>query len=115
MDLGIIREEFLIKYCILLVNSVCGNVDAALLWIILLTKYLVNECNLNRSKTRSCIFFRKYEKGKSELVMSVHVDDVFMAGGPEILKFIKENIKEKFNISESGKVKNFLRVYYEWG
>ena len=47
--------------------------------------------------------------------MSVHVNDVFMAGKPETLKVIKENIKEKFNISDSGKVKNFLGVYYRWG
>ena len=85
-----------------------GNVDAELLWIRLLGKYLVNECNLKRSKADSCIFFRKYEKGKLELVISVHVDDVFMAGKPEALKVIKEKIKKKFNISESGNVKKFL-------
>ena len=33
-----------------------------------------------------------------------------MAGKPETL-----NIKEKFNISESGKVKKFLGIYYKWG
>ena len=45
--------------------------------------------------------------------MSVHVDDVFMAYWTETLKNNKEIIKEKFNISESGKVKRFLKVYYE--
>ena len=43
--------------------------------------------------------------------MSFRVDNVFMAGKPETLKDIKENIKEKFNISESGKVKEFFGVY----
>ena len=33
----------------------------------------------------------------------------------ETLNNIKENIKEKFNISESGKVNNFLGFYYELG
>ena len=47
--------------------------------------------------------------------MSVHVDDVIMASKPETLKVIKENIKDKFNISESRKVKKFLRFYYKWG
>ena len=47
--------------------------------------------------------------------MSVHADNVFMAGRPETLKDIKYNIKDKFNISESGKVKKFLGVHYEWG
>ena len=46
--------------------------------------------------------------------MSFRVDNVFMAGKPETLKDIKENIKEKFNISESGKVKEFFGVYQKW-
>ena len=46
--------------------------------------------------------------------MSVHLDDVFVAGSPETLESIKELIKLKFNIQESGKVKKFIGVYYEW-
>ena len=38
-----------------------------------------------------------------------------MTGNPDTLNNTKENIMEKFNISESGKVKNFLGVYYERG
>ena len=100
LDLGIISKEFLREYCILLGKLMYGNVDAVILWLILLAKYLVkkNECNLRMSKAESCILFRKYEKNNLELVMSVHVDDIFMAGKTETLKVIKENIKEKFNI-----------------
>ena len=42
VDLGIITKEFLGGYCILLLKSMYGNVDAALLWIILLANYLFN-------------------------------------------------------------------------
>ena len=101
VDLGIISEEFLREYFILIRKLMYRNVDAALLWLRLLAKYLVKKCNLKRSKDNSFIFFRKYEKGKLELVMSVHVDDAFMDGNPEKLKSIEENIKEKFNILES--------------
>ena len=55
------------------------NVDAELLWLRLLDKYLVNKYDLKRSKSDLYIYIWKYEKGKLELVMSVHVDDVFMA------------------------------------
>ena len=48
-------------------------------------------------------------------MVPVYVDDVFMAGNLEILKVIKETIKEKFNISGSGYVKEFLGVYYDQG
>ena len=62
-DLGIITKEFLEEYCILLGKLMYGNVDAAILWLRLLDKYLVNKCNLKSREAESCIFFRKYEKG----------------------------------------------------
>ena len=89
VDLGIISEEFLREYFILLGKLMYVNVDVAILWLRLLAKYLVNEWNLNRSKADSWILFQKYERGKLELVMSVHVDDVFVAGKSETLIFIK--------------------------
>ena len=89
VGLGIISKEIMREYCILLGNLVYGNFDAALLWPRLLAEYLVNECKLKRINADSCIFFRKYEKGKLEIVMSVHVYDVFMAVSMEILKDIK--------------------------
>ena len=91
------------------------NVYAEILWLILLDKYLVNECNLKMSRTYSSIFFKKDYKGRLELVMLVDLDYVFIAGKLETWKKAKEKIKENFNISEFGKVKKFLGVYYEWG
>ena len=79
VDLGITTKEFLEEYCILLGKLIYGNVDAALLWLIMLSKYLVNECNIKRRNADSCILFRKYEKGKSKIVMLVHVDNVLIS------------------------------------
>ena len=45
--------------------------------------------------------------------MSFHLEDVSVAGKPETSNNIKEKIKENLNISDSGKVKKFLGVYYE--
>ena len=42
VDLGIISEEFLREYCILLGKSMYVNVDAELLWLRLLANYLFN-------------------------------------------------------------------------
>ena len=114
LDLGIITTYFLEEYWIFLGKTMNVNVDVALSWLIVFAKYLVNKCNPEKSKSESYIFFRKYEKGKLELVMSVNVDNIFMADKPETLKDIKEKTKEKFNVPESGKARNFLRVYYKW-
>ena len=58
------------------------NVYADLLWLRLLYKHLINEWNMKRSKVDSIIFYKKDDGWKLELVMSLHVDDIFMAGKP---------------------------------
>ena len=47
-------------------------------------------------------------------MISVHVDNVLIAGKPVTLKNTKEKIKENFNIQESRNVRKFLGFYYEW-
>ena len=112
-ELGIMTKEFLEEYCILIEKSMYGNVDADLLWLRLLAKYLINECNPKIGKTDSFIFYKKDDIGRLELVMSVHVDDVFMAGNRETLEKIKDNIKPNSNIQDSKKVNKLLRVYHD--
>ena len=46
-----------------------------------------------KEQVRSCILFKKYDKGKLKLVMLVCVDDLFMDGKTDTLKNIKEKIK----------------------
>ena len=88
----------------------CGNVDAALLWLRLLDKYSTKECDMTKIQSEFCIFYRKYDGVKLDIVMSVYIDDVFMSGIPETPEKIKEMIKLKFSIKESEKVKKFLGV-----
>ena len=51
--LGIISEDFLREYCILLGKLMYVNVDAALLWLRVLAEYLVNEYNIKMIKADS--------------------------------------------------------------
>ena len=62
-----------------------GNVDSALLWLILLDKYEIMQCHITISQTDSGIIYNKYGELKLELVMSICVDDVFMTGRPKTL------------------------------
>ena len=66
-----------------------GNLDAALLWLKMIAKYLINECKLKIIKSNSFIFYHKYDDGELELMMSVHVDDVFVSGKWDTLEKIK--------------------------
>ena len=107
--------EFLEEYCILLVKSMYGNMYNDLLWLILLTKCLIQECDMKRIQADFCIFYNNDDGGKLDLVMYVHVENVFMAARSETLEKNKYMIKLKFNIQYSGIVKRFLGLYYEWG
>ena len=91
------------------------HVDTDLLWLRLLAKYLIHEYNLKRSKADSCIFDKKDNKGKLELMIPVHVNNVIISGNPETLKNSQGKIKLKLNIQESEKAKKFLGAYYELG
>ena len=46
-------------------------------------------------------------------MMSVHVDDIFMAVSSNILEDMKEIIKLSFNVQEFRKVRKFLGVFYK--
>ena len=92
-----------------------GNVDAALLWLIILDKYLIKECNMTRIQAEYLILYNKDDGGKLDVVMSINVDCILMTGRLETLENIKEMIKLKFNIEYYWKVKRFLGVYCKWG
>ena len=62
--------------------------NAYLLWLRLMDKYLINKYNMKITKAYSFIFYNKDDDGKLELVMSVHVDYFFMAGRPDTLEKI---------------------------
>ena len=67
---------------------------------------------MTKSNTYYLVFYKKYDNNKLEIVMSVHVDDVFMAGSLETMEKIKEMINLNLNIQKFSKVKKLLGVYY---
>ena len=58
VEICIIIKDFLEEYCNLIEKVLCDNVDAALLWLILLAKYLFNLCNLKKVSLTHEIFIR---------------------------------------------------------
>ena len=45
----------------------------------LLYKYSMNKYDTARNQAESYIFYRKYDRGKLDLMMSVNLDDLFMS------------------------------------
>ena len=90
-----------------------AKVDVAILLLYLLSKYLIKICFLTKIHSELCILYKKHNRRKLELMMSIYIDEMFMAGKLENLEKRKELLKLKFNIQESGNVNFFLGVYYE--
>mmetsp|Transcript_30347 Transcript_30347/g.93930 ORF Transcript_30347/g.93930 Transcript_30347/m.93930 type:complete len:240 (+) Transcript_30347:2104-2823(+) len=54
-------------------------------------------------------FYYKHENGKFLLVLS-EVDDLVYTGDKELVQQFEDDLKSKWNISESGKLKSFLGI-----
>ena len=116
VDLGFMTQEEADTTCAMLNKAMYGQVDAALLWLRTFGDYLETKCGMKQSKVDPCIFYKKDEKtGELLLILSIHVDDVIVAGMAEHLEDLKVKIKERFNITDLGQLKKHLGVNYEWG
>ena len=81
VEIGFVDEQTVQEYCILLVNSMYGTVDAAILWMKDIGKYL-KKIGMTESKADPCIFYL-HQEGKLVLVVAVNVNDTLLAGADE--------------------------------
>ena len=64
----------------------------------MLAKYVINKCSMTRIQEDSCIFYKKDDEEKLDIVVDVHIDNVFMLQKLETLEKLNELIKLKFSI-----------------
>ena len=115
LELGFITQEEHNGYCIKLEKSMYGNVDAALKYFKVYSKYLREEMKMIQSETDPCIFFIKNEQSETELIAAIYVDDTMLVGTNEKIEWFKRSINRRFNYSDLGKLKKHLGIWYEWG
>ena len=113
VELGFITQEEADQYAIELQNSMYGNVDAALKFFDLFTKYLVNECGMTQSKCDPCLLFMTKEN-ELILIMTITVDDCAISGKDSDIEDLMEKIEKRFKITKEGIIKKHLGAYYEW-
>ena len=116
-ELGFISKEQKDKECIKLVRSMYGNVDAALRW----QKCFVQTCiepkgdiQCEQSKVDPCLLIRRDKEGKVKLLVVCYVDDVLLSGTEKEIKLFKTQFKKKYNITDLGKMKKHLGMWYDW-
>jgi len=92
-ELGFLTKEQLEKKCNMLLNSMYGNVDAALRWIRLKTKFLISDkVGMNQSQTDPC----------------VTVDDCAVGGTRKAIEELLVKVESEFNITRGGRLKKHL-------
>ena len=103
------------RKCIKFVRSMYGNVDAALRRQKAFIKLCTNdESKCIQSKTDPCMLYKRNQKGKICLMIAVYVDDVLMVRESENIKIFKEQFRKRYKITDLGKLKKYLGVWYKW-
>jgi hypothetical protein len=69
-----------------------------------------------QSKVDPCLFYKKDpNNGKVILLIITFVDGNACVGTKEEIEWLKKKVREKFNITDLGKLKKFRGIWYDWG
>ena len=91
-----------------------GTVDAPLRFFKTLSKYLIDKIGLTQCLSEPCLFFKKDKEGKLLLIVVTFVDDILIAGTRKHVDQFKEDIQQRFKISDLGPLKKHLGIWYKW-
>ena len=117
---GLVEEGFLPKeeaeeHCIQLMNSMYGNVDAALRRILEKTENLTSkEIRMIQSRSDPCVFYKRDQHGEPALIVTMTVDDCAVGGTIESIDWLLNKIEQKFTITQGGQIRKHLGVDYTW-
>jgi hypothetical protein len=114
VELGFITEEERKEFCINLTRPMYGGVDVPRLFMKTLFRYLTQVMKMIQSLVDPCLYYWKNAEGEVMLMAVVHVDDVLLAGKKETIEKFKSELKKRFNISDLGRLKKHLGVWYDW-
>ena len=113
--LGFVTKEQQEKFCISLMQSMYGNVDAALRFFIIFVQCLQNkDIGMTQSQADPCVMYMKDDKGMPQVVAAVTVDDCLLGGKPEDVTCLMEKVKKYFKISIDNNMERHLGVDYKF-
>ena len=112
--LGFLTKEEADQHYIELLNSMYGNVDAALKFHIDFAEFLQEECNMTQSLCDPCLFYKLNQKDELVLIATLIVDDCAISGTNEDIEKLMDQVSSRFSITREGMIKKHLGAYYEW-
>jgi hypothetical protein len=113
-ELGFISTKEAAQNCIELKKSMYGNVDSALRFYRTYAQHLINEMHMVRSLTDPCVFYKRDSGGRTLVIAACHVDDTIISGTPDEIEKFKEGVKKRFGITELGRLRKHLGIWYSW-
>jgi hypothetical protein len=113
LELGFITEEEFDEYCIQLLKSMYGNVDAALKFFKTYKEHVTKVILLNQSRADPCVFIKKDDQGRVVLLATVFVDDTVLLGIRTEIDRYKTEITKRFGYTDLGKLTKHLGVWYD--
>ena len=115
VECGFMTEEQRKELAILLKNSMYGNVDAAVKFFKVLTRWMVDKMGMTQSLADPCVFYKLDEEKKLKIYVSVTVDDCAVTGLSKDIEEFMKGLEGRFKITRGGILKKHLGVSYEWG
>jgi len=100
---------------ILLQKSQYGEVDAAQRCMDKFVEIDTRKggCELKRSVVDPCVFYKRDSEDELAVLLTIHVDDGYIAGRPEEVRKTLDWIKQEVEILEIGRIDTHLAVNYE--
>ena len=90
-----------------------GNVDAG--WQKAFIKLCTDdEIGCVQSQVDPCMLYKRDETGKLQLIVAVYADNVLISGKEKEIHKFKTTLKPKYKITDLGKLKRRLGIWYEW-
>jgi hypothetical protein len=114
LELGFATQEDLDEYCLRLLKSMYGNVDAALRFFKTYSAHIMGPAmGMKQSLADPCVFYIRNAAGQTILVAVCFVDDTLLVGTKEWVEWFKAGIKKRFGYTDLGKLKKHLGIWYE--
>jgi hypothetical protein len=112
-EMGFVSGEDKIEFCIQLLKSMYGNVDAAIRFFKTFKMHLIERMGMTQSLADPCVFYKKNKEGRTILIAICFVDDTLLFGLPEEMIWFKDGISKRFGYKDLGDLKKHLGVWYE--
>ena len=111
-EFGYVSSEEMEGKCLKLERAMYGCFQSPLMFFKTYAKHL-KAMGLVQSLADPCIWYKHDQQGRLVLLVAVYVDDCIVAGRKTEVEDFKTGIRKRFKITELGKIKKHLGVWYE--